>query len=118
MNRGDLFDLYLKEREYQEKVFGDYQFDPNFNVASFLQFIDETLKKAKTSYVETWDTELPEWLKYCSESSNGNSPVNTYAYLIKIFTLAGAALEAYTEIEIPKWRDQLEVNPKWKMEGS
>ncbi len=114
MNRGELFDLYLKEREYQEKIFGDYQFDQKLNVASFLQFIDETVKKAKTSYVEKWDAELPEWLEVCAESNHGSSPVNTYSYLIKIFALSGAALEAYTEIDISKWREQMEVNPKWR----
>lgn len=115
MDRGTLFDLYLKERKYQQKVFGDYQFDKNLNVASFLQFIEVTLDKAKKSYVEKWDSgELPPWLNYNKESCSGKtSPVETYEYLIKIFALSGAAIEAFTDIDPAKWREDLEVKQKW-----
>lgn len=119
MNRGELFDIYLKEREYQTKTFGEYEFNQNLNVASFLTFIEESLNKAKKTYVEKWDSELPPWLNHCKETivgGNISAPVKTYEYLIKIYALAGAALEAYTNINPDQWRENLEVNPKWEDE--
>jgi hypothetical protein len=110
-----LFDLYIKEREYERKVFGDYANDPNLNVASFLQFIEETLQKAKTSYVNKWGSELPPWLLSCKEYYNGSpAPHTTYEYLVKVFALAGAALESYTNIDVEKWREDLTIKDKWR----
>ena len=115
MDTQKLIDLYVKERVYQTKVFGNYENHPNLNVASFLHFIEETLRKAKISYVDKWDHNLPPWLISCKESSNGEpGPYVTYEYLVKIFALAGAALESYTDIDVEKWREDLSIKEKWR----
>ncbi len=116
MDERDLFRLYRKERTYEKKVFGVYADNPNLNVASFLQFIERTLEKAKSSYVNKWDKEFPQWLLSCVESSSFDqpAPVETYEYLVKIFALAGAALESYTSINVEKWREGFEIKNKWR----
>lgn len=118
MDIQELFNLYKKEREYQKQMFGEYETNSALNLASFLNFIDVTLNKAKEKYVGAWTKDLPDWLINCIEAeSQGTAPVRTYEYLIKIFVLAGAALESYTEIEVDKWRtkDQIDKN-KWRKE--
>jgi len=114
MDANDLFKLYLKERQYQEEAFGPYENNPALNLSSFLAFIEETLRKAKKGYVGAWSKDLPLWLKECAESSSqGTAPAATYGYLIKVFVLAGAALESYSEIDIENWRSQ-GIKDKWK----
>jgi hypothetical protein len=103
----------VKEREYQNKVFGK---NPSFNVASFLQFVEIYLEKAKRSYVENWSRDLPDWLLTCKEWDEQNSaPVDTYAYLVKVMALAGAALELCSDINPEDWRKE-GVKNKWKMD--
>ncbi len=118
MNEQDLFKLYRKERTYEKKVFGVYADNPNLNVASFLQFIERTLEKAKASYVSKWDKDFPEWLRECAESSRHDQPgpIETYEYIVKIFALAGAVLESYTDIDVEKWREGFEIKTKWRDE--
>jgi len=117
MDKQTLIQLYLKEREYEKRVFGSYEDNPNLNVASFLQFIEETLEKAKSSYANKWENSLPPWLIGCREAKNNTAaPVLTYEYLIKIMALAGAALEAYAVVNVDEWRRLFEVNPKWQEE--
>ena len=116
MDKPDLLRLYSKERMYQQSIFGDYKMQPNFNVATFLQFLEKYLDDAKKSYVEKWTRDLPAWLLECAESKgNSTAPVNTYESLIKLFVLTGAALEAYIEMDIRAWR-QDGIKPKWKEE--
>ena len=112
MESSELFRLYLKERDYQQKIFGSYKDNSKFNIASFLQFIEHYLDKCKESYVDIWTDELPLWLESCKESSSGTSPAKTYEQLIKLFVLAGAALESYCNVNTDEWRK--EINPKWK----
>lgn len=116
MNRKQLFDLYLKEREYQRCCFGEYHDIKSFNLASFLNFIDTYLKKCQTAYSEKWETSLPPWLLDCKEKSNdGTSPVQAYADLIKVFTLAGAALETFADVDIDEWRRNPEADiRRWR----
>ena len=42
----------------------------------------------------------------------GSAPVDAYEYLIKVFVLAGAALEAYTEVNVSNWRER-GIKEKW-----
>lgn len=113
MTKQTIIDLYLKERRYQETVFGDYENNPALNLASFLEFIEEYLKNAKKSYVQKWDRELPPWMKECNESvGNRPAPVSAYADLIKVFALAGAALETYLSVDVVEWRSE-GIKPKW-----
>jgi hypothetical protein len=105
MNQKKLFDLYLKEREYQRCCFGEYYDVKSFNLASFLNFIDTYLKKCQTAYSEKWDTETPPWLINCKEMlQDGSAPIQAYEDLIKVFALAGAALETFSDIDIDEWR--------------
>lgn len=116
MNREKVIELYKKEREYEESIFGDYGLDPNLNVASLILIIEESLKKAKKSYVSKWQYSIPDWLILAKESGSidkpNTVPVKTYEELIKIFALAGAALEAFTEINPSLWRDN-GIKEKW-----
>jgi len=113
MDKQTLIDLYVKERQYQKTVFGDYRNDPDLNLASFLAFIERYVEKAKQSYVEKWDRDLPPWLIGCKESTGGKpGPVGAYEELIKVFALAGAALEAYLSVDPSRWREE-GINPKW-----
>lgn len=63
-----------------------------------------------------WDNKLPPWLINCEEfKNNGIAPVKAYEEIIKVMSLAGAALETYTEIDPSKWRENSEVDAlKWK----
>lgn len=114
MSIEDLFELYQKEREYQNKVFGDYTKNPSLNISSFINFIEEYLNKAKKSYVYEWTPNIPPWFLESKETNeNKNAPVKTYEYLIKVFALTGAALETYLVVEPSNWRTE-GVKEKWK----
>lgn len=114
MNIDTLMELYVKERDYQKKVFGDYGRLGVLNLASFLTLHREYLRKAEHMYIQKWDDNLPPWLKNTAEfAQQGSAPVKTYEYIIKNFVLHGAALETYTEIDPTNWRGY-EINPKWK----
>jgi len=108
--------LYEKERKYEICVFGDYSKVDSLNLASFIVFLDIYLKKVKASYTGKWESELPPWLITCKEhEQDGNAPVKAYEEIIKIMALAGATLEAYTDIDVSKWREDLEAEmKKWK----
>jgi hypothetical protein len=115
MNRQTAIDLYKKEREYEESIFGDYSQDPNMNVASVLLMIEVYLEKAKKAYVAKWEYDRPEWLLNANECKKGTCPVpsKTYEHLIKVFALSGAALEAFTDIDPMLWRDE-GIKEKWR----
>jgi hypothetical protein len=108
--------LYEKEREYETCVFGDYSKVDSLNLASFIIFLDIYLKKVKAAYVGKWESELPPWLVICREyEQDGTAPAKAYEEIIKIMALAGATLEAFTEIDVSKWREDLEAEmKKWK----
>jgi hypothetical protein len=107
-----ILDLYLKERDYQKSIFGNSQ-NANFNVASFMQFIEEYLAKAKHEYTSKWDKNSPDWMLSCKEFQNQDSaPVKTYEHLIKVFALTGAALELFCSINVEEWRKE-GPKPKW-----
>jgi len=109
-----IFDLYKKEREYQKKIFGDYNRNPTLNISSFMQFIETYLMKAKKGYTNVWIEELPNWLDNCLEyHDQGSAPVDTYEALIKVFTLTGAAIETYCNINVDNWRED-GIKQKWK----
>ena len=111
-----IFRLYEKERDYETCVFGDYSQVPSLNLASFIVFLDIYLKKVKAAYTGKWETELPPWLVKCKEyEQDGTAPVKAYEEIIKIMALAGATLEAFTEIDTSKWREDVEEEmKKWK----
>lgn len=111
-----LIELYKKEREFETRVFGEYDKVEPLNFASFLIFLKQYIDKALSAYTGKWDTELPPWLKSCKEhQQDGSAPVKAYEEVIKIMALAGAALETYTDIDPEKWRDDLEAAmSKWK----
>ncbi len=114
MDSNTLMEVYLKERNYQKQIFGNVKDSEVLNVSSFLNFLDVYLKKAKNKYSEGWVDEKPNWMISCKEFDHQNSaPVEMYEHLIKIMTLAGAALEAYTEIEPILWRSE-GIKDKWK----
>ena len=111
-------DLYFKERNYQLCAFGEYENIRSLNLASFLLLIEEYLQKAKKSYTGPWTKELPPWLAGCDEYHlDDSAPVETYEELIKVFTLAGAALETYANINLKEWRENIENDlKKWEKE--
>lgn len=114
MKMEKLIELYIKERSYQKKCFGNYKNISSLNIASFLQFIEDYLERAKKSYSGQWQKNLPEWLDGSTEMKNGSCPIEVYSNLIKLFTLAGAALETYAEIDPDKWRQNAdEDSQKW-----
>lgn len=114
MTEEEIIKLYKKERDYQKSVFGEYKNNPCLNLGSFLLFLDNTLQKAKKYYVSKWTSELPPWMLTTSEyKSQEVAPVEAYEELIKIFALAGAALESYTAIESSKWRED-GIKDKWR----
>ncbi len=115
MNPVKVCELYIKERQYQQKIFGDYSKNPNFNVATFLQFIENYLDKAKKAYVSKWTRDRPSWLSNCKEFP-ATAPIETYEELIKVFALTGAALEALTEINTDQWREG-GIKEKWRKDG-
>jgi len=116
MKTDEILPLYKKEREYETAVFGDYAHVNSLNMASFIIFLDIYLKKVKAAYTGKWEKELPPWLITCREfESDGNAPVKAYEEIIKIMALAGATLEAYTQIDVSKWREDLDAEmKKWK----
>ena len=115
MSRQNIIDLYVKEREYEESVFGNYVENRSLNLASFLTFLEIYVNKAKKTYTNKWSADKPEWLISCIEEEiQGTSPVQTYEILIKIMALAGAALESYVEIDIDEWRKDKQPKEKWK----
>ena len=123
MRLNDVIQIYLKEREYERSVFGDYENLPELSFPSFLIFLKQYVDKALQAYTEKWDSELPPWLKACREMSDcegtpkGSAPVKAYEEVIKIMALAGAALETYTDLDASKWREHPEVDAlKWKKE--
>jgi hypothetical protein len=108
--------LYQKERNYEKLVFGDYDDLQSLNVASFLLIIEHYLEKAKAAYAGKWSKDKPDWLLACKEmiQDDKTAPVGAYEELIKIFALAGSALEAYTNIDPNKWRQNAsEDMKKW-----
>jgi hypothetical protein len=112
-----LFKLYQKEREYQTCCFGEYEELNSLNLASFLLFIETYIEKSKKAYCGPWQPEFTysEWLKNCKEMQEGSAPEKAYEELIKIFTLAGAALETFTDIDPERWRENSEEDlVKWK----
>ena len=116
MTLQQIFSLYEKERNYETSVFGDYSRVLPLNLASFIIFLETYVNKVKAAYTGKWEDELPPWLKTCKEyEQNGNAPVKAYEEIIKIMALAGATLEAYTEIDVSKWREDIEADSqKWK----
>ena len=114
MTREEVIELYIKEREYETLVFGEYNNNQSLNLASFLTFLEQYLKRAKKSYCNRWISKLPAWLIKCKESQDqGTAPVETYEDLIKIMALAGAALESYTQIDVDEWRQNGMIKEKW-----
>jgi len=108
MTYEEVVELYKKERRYQTKEFGRYELNDCLNMASVLTFLRAYITRADKSYTEDWTNELPSWLVSCRELQiQKSAPVTTYDALIKIMTLAGAALESYTEIDVSKWRPEL-----------
>jgi len=105
MKREDIINLYNKERNYQKIVFGEYGKNPALNLGSFLIFLRNYLDRANESYTKNWIDQLPSWLENCTEmQSQGSAPVMTYNILVEIMTLAGAALETYTNVNVEEWR--------------
>ena len=115
MDIRELFQLYQREREYQKCCFGNYSDLQSLNFASFLLFIEEYLSRAKKCYSGKWEGELPPWLISSTEMKEGSVPVEAYEQLVKVFALAGAALETFANINPEKWRiDPEEESTKWK----
>ena len=115
MDMTGLFELYQREREYQRCCFGEYSDIKSLNFASFLLFIEEYLQKAKKGYSGKWDAEPPLWLLTSEEMKEGSAPVEAYEQLVKVFALAGAALETFADINPTEWRKDLEEeSTKWK----
>lgn len=113
MKTEELIELYIKERDYQTTVFGDYSKSPALNFGTFIIFMDQYLDRIKKAYVDKWDNELPDWMITSKEFIQQKSaPVEAYENLIKLMTLAGAALEIYTDIDVENWRAE-GVNKKW-----
>ena len=57
MRLNDVIQIYLKEREYERSVFGDYQNLPELSFPSFLIFLREYVDKAISAYTGKWDKE-------------------------------------------------------------
>jgi hypothetical protein len=116
MDQEKLFELYQKEREYEKKVFGDYSDAQELSFPSFILFLEEYVAKMRKAYVGRWSPHLPPWLLTCKElDDDGNAPSEAYENLIKLFALAGAALETYTQIDPKKWRANAEEDMiKWQ----
>ena len=121
MKEDEIVKLFLKERNYEKSVFGDYKHLPELSFPSFLIFLKQYIDKAMQAYTEKWDSQLPPWLKGCREIGDaqgtpmGSAPVKAYEEVIKIMALAGAALETYTDIDASKWRESPEMDArKWK----
>ena len=114
MTREEVIELYIKERDYETIVFGDYNNNQSLNIASFLAFLEQYLNRAKKSYCNKWISKLPAWLVNCKEKQDQDTaPVATYEELIKIMALAGAALESYAQIDVDEWRQDGIIKKKW-----
>lgn len=114
MDIKQLFELYKKERDYQKCCFGEYSEIDSLNFASFLLFIEKYLGKSKEGYSGKWETTKPSWLKSTTEMKGGSTPVKAYEDLIKVFVLAGAALETYADVVPDEWRKDPENDiKKW-----
>ena len=115
MNITKLFQLYQRERAYQSCCFGEYSDLQSLNFASFLVFIEEYLAKAKKGYCGKWDDleNQPPWLLSSKEMTEGSAPAEAYEELVKVFTLAGAALETFANIDPEEWRNDPEESKKW-----
>jgi len=114
-SREDLLKLLIKELDYQVSIFGDYSDDKSLNIASLILIIEVYLKKAKKAYVAEWKFEKPDWLSYAKEQGDTNLravPVGAYEELIKVFALAGAALESFSQINPNEWRED-GIKNKW-----
>lgn len=111
-----LMGLYQKERMYQKCCFGDYHDIKSLNFATFLLFIEQYLKRAKKEYAGKWSSQLPPWLESTKEIQEGGSaPIQAYEELIKVFVLAGAALETYADIDPDHWREHFQDDmKKWQ----
>lgn len=115
-NQRKVLQIYQKEREYQKCCFGEYKHIHSLNFASFLEFIEEYIRKAKAAYCGPWQKQLTPWLESCKEMEEGGSaPIDAYAEIIKVMALAGAALETYSELNPYEWRPEPESEgQKWK----
>lgn len=117
-NQLKIIQLYIKEREYQRKVFGEYRNTP-LSFPSFLVFLKQYIDKALMSYRDVWDTEKPPWLESCDEyEKSGTAPVKSYEEVIKIMALAGAALETFADINADLWRKNPEEDSKKWIDNS
>lgn len=100
-----VIEIFKKERQYEENLFGKYSQNEALNTASILVFIKHYVDKALKSYTKDWTSDLPDWLISCKESRQQNTaPVKTYEEVIKIMALAGALLEANTTLDPDEWR--------------
>jgi len=109
-NSEEVIKLYLREREYQKKVFGDYKNLP-LNIASFMLLHRIYLNKAENNYVNNWEYNKPDWMITCDEFERQNSaPIQSYTSLIKNFALHGAAIETLTDINPTFWRIEDNIN--------
>lgn len=80
------------------------------NFASFIQFVEEYLKRTKAAYCGHWKEDLPPWLNNCKEMEEGSAPIEAYEELIKVMALAGAALETYSDLNPYEWRNDQELD--------
>jgi hypothetical protein len=104
----DIIELYKKERQYQKSLHGEYTDAIQLSFPSFVIFLRRYLDKIEEAYTEGWVEEKPSWLASSEEfNKSGSAPIKSYMELIKLFTLAGAALETYTEIDVKQWRCEL-----------
>jgi len=110
LTREDLIKLYLKERDYQIERFGKYSDLPELSFPSFILFLKTYIDQMVESYTKEWKSidQFPEWLHWSKEIEYGSAtaPVQAYENLVKIFALAGAALETYTLFNIEDWRKE------------
>lgn len=111
----DIMKLYFKEREYEIKIFGEYENDKSLSFPSFLLFLKTYIDKAIEAYTGKWERSLPPWLITCKEFENhGVAPIKAYEEVIKIMALSGAALETYTQIDANRWRENPDEDlKKW-----
>lgn len=115
MEQSDIIKLFIKERDYETCVFGDYKNNPTLNFASFITFLKIYLNRVEKAYAGVWSPKekFPDWLKNTVESKHGGTgPVEAYENLIKLMALAGAALEAYVDVDVDSWRRNPELDSK------
>lgn len=111
----EIIELYKKERDYENILFGDYKNLTELSFPSFIIFLRRYINKIEIAYTEDWSSEKPPWFKSSKEfDGSGSAPISAYKELIKLFALAGAALETYTEIEVEKWRQDEVFEPENK----